>query len=161
VADAAAIDASPLILLSRAGLLDLLRGLRARLVIPGPVLEEIGRKGPEDVTARAVAAADWLELAPATPVPPIVAAWDLGPGESAVLAWTLAAPGTLALIDDRPARRCAQSLGIPLLGTAGAVLLAKRRGVIPNARPALERLVAAGMYLSATTLAEVLRRAGE
>jgi predicted nucleic acid-binding protein len=159
--EAAVLDASPLILLARAGLLDLVRGLRLRVVVPAAVLEEIQRKGPDDVTARAVAAADWLEHAPRAPVPAVVAAWDLGQDESAVLAWALAQPGSLAVLDDRAARRCAQTLRIPLLGTAGAVLVAKRRGRIPLVRPALERLVACGMYLADATLSELLRRAGE
>ena len=33
--------------------------------------------------------------------------WDFGAGESAVLAWCLAHPGSEAIIDDLSARRCA------------------------------------------------------
>ncbi len=45
---AAVIDASPLILLSRIGCLDLLLTLGRRLVVPLPVLAEIRAKGPRD-----------------------------------------------------------------------------------------------------------------
>jgi predicted nucleic acid-binding protein len=67
----------------------------------------------------------------------------------------------VALLDDLEARRCADSLHIPVLGTVGVVLLAKRGGVIPSARPVLEKLVAVGMYLSGRTLSEALRRVEE
>ncbi len=65
------------------------------------------------------------------------------------------------MLDDLEGRRCAESLGISLLGTAGLVLLSKRRRLIPAAAPMLRQLVAKGMYLSEATLASLLRRAGE
>jgi predicted nucleic acid-binding protein len=36
------------------------------------------------------------------------------------------------MIDDAAARRCAISLNVPTLGTAGLVVLAKRRGLIAS-----------------------------
>ena len=105
--------------------------------------------------------AHYLEEVPALPISEQIRRWDLGSGESSVLAWATEHPGTLALLDDMEARRCAESLGISLLGTAGLVLLAKRRGSIPAALPVLRELIAGGMYLSELTVAELLRRAGE
>ncbi len=157
----AVLDASPLILLSRASQLDLLRGLRPRLVVPEAVLDEVRQKGAEDVAVVNVARAAWLETVPTPAIPAAVAGWDLGRGESSVLAWALSTTGSVAVLDDLAARRCAQSLGVPLLGTAGVVLLAKGRGLIPAVRPVFERLVDAGMYLSDALLGEILRRAGE
>ena len=87
-------------------------------------------------------------VANASPVPSIIQAWDLGPGESAVLAWAHAHPDCEAIIDDLAARRCAATLGIPVRGTLGLVLLAKKRGRISLARPVVEALRQAGMYLS-------------
>jgi hypothetical protein len=49
-------------------------------------------------------------------IPSNVLAWDLGDGESSVLAWALSHPGTPAIIDDPEGRRCAESLGITLRG---------------------------------------------
>lgn len=84
---AAVIDASPLILLSRFGRLDILLTLSRRLVVPIPVVEEIRAKGNEDPTVRAVERADYLEQVPAPPISEAVLRWDLGEGESSVLAW--------------------------------------------------------------------------
>ena len=94
-------------------------------------------------------------------VPPGILTWDLGDGESSVLAWALAHPGTRAIIDDLEGRRCAESLGIPLRGTVGLVLRARHAGLIDSARDALERLRRGGMYLSDRICAEVLREVGE
>jgi len=161
VADAAAVNASPLILLSRAGELSLLQALDRRLVVPNAVMHEVRAKGDDDITARSLRETSWIEVVADAPVPESIAAWDLGSGESAVLAWALANAGTLAILDDREARRCAASVQVETLGTVGVVLKAKRIGRIDAASPVLQKLVAAGMYLAPSTLAEVLRRVGE
>ena len=141
-------NASPVIFLARGGHLDLLQLTGDRVLVPTPVAVEIRRRGSEDVTARALDRTPWLEVVEPPPVPSIIHAWDLGPGESAVLAWAHAHSGCEAIIDDLAARRCATTLGIPVRGTLGLVLLAKKRGRIPLARPVVEALRQAGMYLS-------------
>jgi predicted nucleic acid-binding protein len=55
----------------------------------------------------------------------------------------------------------AASLGIPVRGTLGIVLAAKRRGLIPLARPVIDDLFATGLYLSRKVLEEALRRVNE
>ena len=94
-------------------------------------------------------------------VPPEILAWNLGAGESAVLAWALANPGARAVIDDREGRRCAAQLGIRVVGTLGLALATKRRGLIPAARPVVEALVGSGLYLSASIVTDALALVGE
>jgi predicted nucleic acid-binding protein len=67
----------------------------------------------------------------------------------------------MAIVDDLAARRCAEVLGIPLLGTLGLVLRAKRTGLLPAARPVIEKLLSAGMYLSPKILDRALALVGE
>nr|WP_319566427.1 hypothetical protein [uncultured Rhodoferax sp.] len=62
-----------------------------------------------------------------TEISPRVAARSLGAGETAVLSYALAHAPLRAVIDDMDARRCAQTLGIPIFGTGGLLVLAKRR----------------------------------
>jgi predicted nucleic acid-binding protein len=142
---AAVIDASPLILLSRIVRLDLLLTLGRRLVVPIPVLEEIRAKGEQDPTVQQVRRTSYLEAVPPPPIPESILRWDLGRGESSVLAWATEVHGALALLNDMAARRCAESRGIPLLGTAGLGLRAKRH--IPAASPLLRELVEVGCTL--------------
>lgn len=157
-----AVNASPLIFLAKAGLVDFLRHLAEPiLVIPSVVAEELERRGLEDPTVQAVHQTPWLEVVEAPPVPPAIQAWDLGPGESSVLAWCHASPGTQAIIDDLAGRKCARAFGIPVKGTLGIVLLAKHNGLIPAARPVLEKLRRSGMYLSNRVLDQALARFDE
>ena len=161
MAEAPVVNASPLIFLSRGNLLHLLRLLAETAVVPAVVAEEIARRGAEDVTARALRDNAWLQVRDTPAIPDSLRVWDLGEGESAVLSWALAHPGAEAIVDDLAARRCAATLQIPVRGTLGLVLLAKRRGVIPSARNVLNQLRDSGMYLSDRVLNEALALVGE
>jgi predicted nucleic acid-binding protein len=148
VADLAAVNTSPLIFLTRVNLLDLLQLAAPEIAVPAPVADEIRRRGAGDPSARALAETPWLQVVDAPAVPAAIQAWDLGPGETAVLAWCAARPGVEAIVDDFNGRRCARALDIPVRGTLGLVLLGKRRGRLLEARPVLELLRRSGMYLS-------------
>lgn len=161
MAERPSVDASPLIFLSHSSLLDLLQLVAPELVVPLPVAEEIQRRGSQDPTARALASTRWLQVVEPVEPPAQVLSWDLGPGESSVLGWCVLHPGAEAIVDDLAARRCAQALGIPTRGTLGLVLLGKKRGRLPAARPVLESLRRAGMYLSDRVLDRALRTVGE
>ncbi len=159
--ECAVINASPLIFLSRGGHLSLLGRFANRQMVPRQVADELLRRGHEDPAARAISAGSGIEVVDGIAVPPRVAGWGLGSGESAVLALALSVPGAVAILDDLAGRRCAAALGVPVRGTLGMVLAAKQRGWIPLARPVLEDLIGGGMYLSRRVLDEALSRVGE
>lgn len=161
MADSAAINASPLIFLTRGGHLELLRRFFEHVFVPRQVADEISARGPDDPTAKALLTTSWLDVVDVDQVPPQVATWGLGPGESAVIALAGSLPNSEVIIDDFAGRKCALSQGLPVRGTLGLVLLAKQRGMISAARPVMEDLLRGGMYLSRHLLDEALRRVGE
>jgi predicted nucleic acid-binding protein len=155
------VNASPIILLAKVGLVDLLRQLGPAFVIPGPVVREIQRRGPADAAVQALAQAAWLLSVDPGPIPPAVSAFGLGDGESGVLAHALANPGSGAIIDDQGARNAAAALAIPHQGTLGVVLDGKMQGLIAAARPVIEQLRQEGMYLSDALMNTALAQVGE
>ena len=159
--ESAVINASPLIFFSRAEHLALLRDFADRIIAPTAVADEIAARGPNDISAIAIKDTSWIEVVPQIPVPEEIACWGLGPGESSVLAFAVANRGMTAIIDDLGGRKCAAGLNIPVRGTLGIVLAAKRRGVIHRARPILEDLIASGLYLHRRVLDEALKRVDE
>ncbi len=161
MAERPAVNASPLIYLAGADLLNFLQLAGSEIVVTRPVAEEIRAGGSVDAAVRALESTSWLTVVDPPPVPPTIQAWDLGAGESSVLAWAHANPGTVAILDDLAARRCAAALRIPVRGTLGLVLVAKQRGRIPAARPVLEAMRASGMYLSDSVLNKALALVGE
>jgi len=161
VAELPAINTSPLIFLTKGNYLDLLQIISPSIIVPQAVATEIQAYGETDVTAVALKNTDWLVVQDTPTIPTVIQSWDLGPGESAVLTWGYAKPGTEVILDDLAARRCATALGIPVRGTLGIVLTAKQRGVIPAARPVLEQLRLCGMYLSDRVMNQALALVGE
>lgn len=148
MADQAVVNASPLIFLARGGMVELLQLVGEQVVVPLTVAEEIQRRGSQDITAQTLSRTPWLEVTETPPIPALIQAWDLGAGESSVLTWAQAHPEAEAILDDLAARRCAAALGLPVRGTLGLVLVAKKQAKIPLARPVLESLRRSGMYLS-------------
>jgi len=161
VAEPAVVNASPLIFLSRAGLIGLLQIISSEVIVPEAVATEIEVRGSSDPTAQTLATTSWLIITQTPPVPTQIQAWGLGPGESSVLAWASTHDGSEAILDDLAGRRCAAAFKIPVRGTLGLVLTAKQRGHITSAREILYQLRQAGMYLSDRVLTEALARVGE
>jgi predicted nucleic acid-binding protein len=155
------VNASPLIFLANAGLLDFLRLAGDPVMVPLAVVREIQPGGLADAAYRALTQTNWLVTVDPGPVPPVIQSWSLGDGEASVLTWALTHPGTEALVDDLLARRCAASLGLAVRGTVGLVLTAKQRGIIAAARPVLEALRQSGMYLSDRVMNQALAVGGE
>lgn len=155
------VNASPLIYLAHADLFPLLQLAGSPVRVPSAVVREVQRRGPRDPTVQAMEASSWLHVMVESATSPRIKAWELGPGETAVLSWAHAHTGCVAILDDLAGRRCAEVLGIPLIGTLGLVLRAKRTGQIPAARPLVEKLREAGMYLADRVLEPALRLVGE
>ena len=161
VAEKAIINASPLIFLSRSHHLELLKAFASEVWVPESVATEILHRGQQDITAQAIKETEWLVTKSVPNIPISIAEWRLGAGESSVLALASEHPGTEVVIDDLAGRKCAASLNIPVRGTLGIVLIAKKRGLIPKARPVIEDMMTAGLYLSKKVTNQALRRVGE
>lgn len=153
------VDTSPLIFLANARRLELLRVFEPlSIAVPQAVFDEITRGSRGDPAAEAVATAPWLVRVANPEIPNAVAIWDLGAGESAVLAAALE-HGSRVVLDDLAGRRCARALGLPVSGTIGVVVEAARRGLVYNPRAVMLELRTAGMWLSDSFLDAALSAA--
>jgi predicted nucleic acid-binding protein len=151
------VNTSPLIHLAEANRLDLLRDAARAIWVPEPVACEIHTYGDNDPTAHALITNPWLEIKAVPTLPARILAWNLGPGESSVLTLAESCRSAVAVIDDLAGRRCAEALGLPLTGTVGLVLLAKKLGRIASARKMLEMLRDHGMFLSDKVINQALQ----
>ncbi len=150
------VNASPLILLGKIGRLELLRDLSDELIIPGAVVREVAAKPDGQRAIEQVASFPTAQTEGGIVVPSSVSVWDLGRGESQVLAMAQGAANSRVVLDDLEARRCAQTLGVPVIGTLGVVLRAQHRGLIEAARPVIAALRGAGLYVSDKLIERVL-----
>jgi predicted nucleic acid-binding protein len=153
------LDASPVIVLARAGLIELLPDLLARLLIPQAVAEEI-EAGPADDPGRRFLAErpDWLTTIEPQPALSPLASWRLGRGESEVLEYARQNTGTVAVLDDKAARRAARALEVPVTGTLGLLITAVERRLLPSIDEALRSAQESGLYVSPATLEALIKR---
>ncbi len=154
-------NASPIICLAKIGCPHLLVDLNPRLIIPHGVAQEVEAGPPDDLGLLWIHGPGAAFVWP-SPIPiHSIAAWDLGQGETEVLETAAAEPGLTVVIDDLAARNCAAAHKIPVIGTLGVLILAKRALRIQSVGPLLEALRAAGLRADDALAARVLRLAGE
>lgn len=154
-------DTSPLLYLHQAKQLHLLRTLYGALVVPSAVRLELAAGRERGHDAPDVSSIEWIRSVDVPDRSLLPAVVDLGPGESEVIAVALAHPGSLALLDDRLARRIAAVSGLAHTGTLGVLLKAKSAGLVHAVRPILESLRSHGMRIHDELEGRVLRAAGE
>lgn len=154
------LNASPLIVLATVGYEDLIRQLADEVIVPGAVAREIMAGLADDRARQQIDRGEW-PLRDTPTAPDELLAWDLGAGETAVMAYALANPGWTAILDDGAARRCARAFSIPVKGTLGIVLLAKRRGLIGSAAAVLQSLRRHGFRFDDALIAAALKELGE
>ena len=154
------LNASPIIVLAKAGHLALLDATPAQILIPRQVASEI-TAGPPGDPARAALESGWGRIVTCSRVPESVLEWGLGPGEASVVALAMEQEGARALLDDAQARRCAQAHGVSVLGTLGAIVRAKKAGSIESAAKVIEDLRRSGLYLDDKIVTAAVVAAGE
>ncbi len=144
-------NASPLIGLSNIGQLEILRDVFGEVIVPPAVGREFGEELP-----------GWITVKAPENRPLVQALLDsLGDGESEAIALAIELNADFLILDDLKARKIARKLGVRVIGTAGLLLLAKRRGVIKEVKPSLMGLVEKGFRISNEVIEFILKSAGE
>ena len=154
-------NTSPIFYLHRLRCLDLLQKIYQEIIVPKAVVAELeaGRKQGEDVPA--IDSYEWIKIR-AIRSPQIMGlSTDFGPGETEVLALALEESDSLAIIDDKLARRIARLRGLRVTGTAGILLKAKQKGHILAVKPFLDRLQEIHFHLSDNVRTLILSTAEE
>lgn len=67
----------------------------------------------------------------------------------------------VAVLDDAAARNCAKVVGVPVIGSVGIIIRAKKCALIPSAAEALKSLRDVGLHLDSRVIAEALDFVGE
>jgi predicted nucleic acid-binding protein len=115
------------------------------------------------------------EIAPSIPVPPTglpiqapnvappasLLRRRMGDGEREALALAIELRADWIILDDLPARRSAEAIGLNVIGTLGTLLTAKRTGLLESIRPELDALMRTSFFLNPKLYDELLRADGE
>jgi predicted nucleic acid-binding protein len=154
------VDASPLIMLARSELIDVLRVVAGDVIVPEAVWDECvseGSRPGSNAILAAQKAGHIVTRAGGVLNDPLPA---LGQGEVSAIALAMEL-GCPVLMDERLGRRVASLHGVRVIGSAAILIAAKQRRLIPAIKPVLADWRAAGYFLSEALLQAVLQRANE
>ncbi len=142
-------DSTCLIGLERIGRLDLLEALFDPVIVPPGVKQEFG------------GAHQWLTVQTPANVALVASLRmlvDDGEAEAIALAYE---KRCRIILDDQHARSVARRLELPIIGTVGILVKAKRERIISAVNPLLVDLAEKGFRMSEALKEEALRLAGE
>jgi predicted nucleic acid-binding protein len=161
-------DAGPLIALASVESLYLLHRLFGGVTVTPVVYDEILPTNAVFADAKLLATAfaeGWIEVmeVPNSDYMPLNPGVDPGEASSIRLACGYQELGdhVLIVMDDRAGRLEAKSRGLAVLGSAALIGLAKTEGLIPAARPLLEKMVESGYFIGPSIVSAVLADVGE
>lgn len=154
-------NTSPLQYLHQLGVLDWLPQVATRVLIPSAVVSELDAGIALGIALPDVRRLSWIEIRDPSHADQWQMISGLGAGESAALALAAEMAGTTLLLDDALARRMATLLNIPIRGTLGILLDAKKIGLTKSVKPLIDQRQKLGFRCSATTRNAVLSLAGE
>ena len=151
-------DSSPLIYLSRIGLLHVLPALFREIVVPRIVWAESVERRPSAPGVDALRQSLWLRA-----VDNALPQLDLGldPGETAAILVAESIHADLLIIDERVGRKVARERGLAVRGTLGVLVQARQAGILPALKPALDALVTEGFRVAPALIRDALARVGE
>lgn len=153
-------NASPLIALTNAGHSQLVDAIQGKRLVPDAVVREIEALGPTD-PAVAFIRSSRFEIMQAPAIPQEVSHFQLGSGESSVIALGLQTTNAILILDDLAARRAAASLRLTIRGTLWLAVEARRLGMIRLLKPVVDDLQNSGLYLSPMLIQTALQAVGE
>ena len=161
-------DTSPLFYFAALGRLSLLRDLYGQVIAPESVWTEVLAGHTTNPAIQplfeAGRSAGWIvvRIPPTEGSRPDPELADLDRGERDALALALALRADLVLIDEMKGRAVAERLGLKITGTVGILVEAKRRGLLTEVGPELERLLRETSFFLSRRMKQIAyRMAGE
>ena len=155
-------NSSPLIHLSKAGRLNLLREFFQEILVPEEVLVESVENscGAED--AKEIEKADWIHpIAIENMDLKMALKLTLDEGEAAAIVLALEQKADLVLMDDYDGRAMAKEYNLKVIGTIGILLKAKLEGKTISLRNDLDLLRKNGFWLSEELYLKFITEANE
>jgi predicted nucleic acid-binding protein len=155
-------NTGPIIALASITKLEILNEIFDEVIVPEQVHHEIIRGGKDFVGLAFYRKASWIKVESIkTPIEPLLETL-LDKGEASAIRLVSQVRADYLLIDERKARKIARKVyGLNVVGSAGILVEAKRRGLIPSVREALDGMRHAGYWIHDDIMEAALRKADE
>lgn len=156
------VNTTPLIALSHVGQLDILKRLYGEIFIPEAVYKELSVKTGSVCKKSVDASLDWIQIEKIqNEMAKELYKTQLHEGEVEVMILAKEIGADVIIVDDANAKKHAKYLGLPVTGTLGVLIKAKKKGYIDELKPILQLMVKNGIYLSANLIEMCLKEVGE
>lgn len=155
------VNSTPVIILSKIGMLDILHKMYGDVIIPQAVFDEVTVK--DDSACHTIKSLDWINvksIASQDDRKMYKAKLHAGEVEVMILAQELG-EDVLTVIDDNAARKTARYLGIKVTGTVGVLMKAKKLGYIDSVKKCIAMMRRAGFYVGTELERMALEKVGE
>jgi uncharacterized protein len=132
-------DTSPLTNLIQIGQLDILEQMFGRIIIPYKVFEELS---VYEGQLKEIEKRDWIiirEVINQEEVRLLEHHLDSGEAEAIIFAKEIHAD--FLIVDERKGRRIAEEYGLKIIGLLGTLIQAKKKGILPELKPILDKLI--------------------
>jgi uncharacterized protein len=156
-------NTSPLSNLAVIGEIQLLQQIYSKILIPPIVHTELMRLPEIQPAISTLINVGWLEIQLPNNLQLLQTLnQTLDPGEAAAISLSIELNADRLLIDERIGRTIAVQYGLKIRGLLGILVNAKNQGLIPAAKPLLDRLISeAGFRVSQTLYSRTLQESGE
>ena len=155
------INTSPWIALSICGKTELLKQLYEEVYMPVGVKEEILTGGKEKVGVAELRKSSWLKVEEVTDIEKLKLLYELDRGEAEVIILAKEKKIREVLIDEKVARMQAKILELEVVGTLSLLLRAKKKGLLSEIKPLIEKMLQRGIWIRSKIIKGMLKEAGE
>ena len=155
------VNSTPLIVLCGIGKLDILKDIYQEISVPMAVFREVTTKD-DSACNQLKTSGEWLheeEIKDRSEKKMYKA--KLHDGEVEVMILAQEQNADLVILDDNAAKKTAKYLGLPVTGTLGVLIKAKRMGIIESIKPLITEMRKNGFYVSDNVELMVLEQADE
>lgn len=150
------VNSTPLIALVKCGQMELLHKMYDEVIIPEAVYNEIC--AADDIVSQSLKNAQWIEVKKIhNEEEKKIYRTRLHDGEVEVMILAREEHPYAVIIDDLAARNTAEFLGLPLTGTLGVLIKAKREHFLPEVMPVIYQMQKNHIYFS-DQLIELVRK---
>lgn len=156
------VNSTPLIALCHVDSLDILKKLYDEITIPKAVYNEISAKKDSVCKIQVDSSFDWIHVENIqNEMAKEMFKIQLHEGEVEVMILAKETEADVVIIDDMNAKKHAKYLNLPVTGTLGVLMKAKKEGYIEKLKPILDGMVQNNIYLSPQLIDRCLQEVGE
>lgn len=156
------VNTTPLIALCHVGQLNLLKQMYGKIMIPYAVYTELSEKKESICKKQVDASLNWIQVEKIdNQMAKSMFKTQLHDGEVEVMILAKEKNADIVIIDDANAKKYAKYLKLPVTGTLGILIKAKRQGYIGELKPIIQEMIEKNIYISEELMKLCLEQVNE